>query len=115
MADLAGLTGRKRKGKKMKKYALVENVDGELTQRLFKTFKEAAEEVLDYMVSEILTEEEHKALKTMLGNDYNMTDYFNDQDGEFEIYVNQAHEAVEIWHNRHMQYMARLFVIEEED
>ncbi len=93
-----------------KKYALIESEENELFLRLFDTFREGADEVIDRM-KDTLSKEEGDILEGMLNN-YNMEDCFNNEDGRVELFINEAHRIIEAWHTNDFHYVARLVMID---
>lgn len=93
-----------------KRFALLESEDNDLTLRLFKTFKEGADEVIERM-KETLSKEEGSRLEGMLNN-YRMTESFYDKEGNSEVFINARHNTIEAWNIYGYHYVARLTVIE---
>lgn len=101
----------------MDQYALVTNEQEELLLSLFESFEEAADAVLKSLVEgDMLSESEQKEIEKMLGEDYNMSGYFNDEECKTEVYINKEKETIEAYHaespHKENLYIARLFVIE---
>ena len=94
----------------MKKYALIESEENELFLRLFDTFKEGADEVIDRM-KDTLSKEEGDVLEGMLNN-YNMEDYYTNETGKADVFINEAQNTIEAWHINRWHYVARLVMID---